>query len=89
MTANLNRYETVPSMPGRLARLFSTPPSASQQARQLEQPAAASKPTALPDICEQLRAVSDAETVLTGKHDRTRAEVGFESRSYGTDAIPG
>ncbi|KAL0027614.1 hypothetical protein WJX79_002615 [Trebouxia sp. C0005] len=53
-------------MPGRLARLFSTPPSASQQARQLEQPAAASKPTALPDICEQLRAVSDAETVLTG-----------------------
>ncbi|KAL0021866.1 hypothetical protein WJX77_009321 [Trebouxia sp. C0004] len=53
-------------MPGKLAGLFSTTTSASQHAQQLEQPAAASKATALPDICEQLRAVSDAETVLTG-----------------------
>ncbi len=75
-------------MPGKLAGLFATTAPASQQAQQLEQPAAASKSTALPDICEQLRAVSDAETVLTGKHVKPRAETGFELHCYGAHAMP-
>ena len=80
--------ETAPKMPGRLAGLFSTTTSASQQAQQLEQPAAASKLTALPDICEQLRAVSDAETVLTGKHVGTRAEIGLTRIATGRKRKP-
>ncbi len=57
-------------MPGKLAGLFQTRSNSQQASTTPQQPTAVSKPATVTDIREQLRAVSDAETVLTGEHAR-------------------
>lgn len=58
----------VPTMPGNLAGLFGTVITPPHSAEQLEQPRAKDASLTLPETCEQLRAISDANTVLTGEH---------------------